>query len=351
MKISLDNIEIGMYVGQDLYNESGQLITPSDTVVTPLVLSRLKKFNIQSVEIVDPNSSDFLFDVTHTKGFKSFKADCEKAQKALTSSFDGLLKKDADGANIEILTNLSTLLYENNKSNLALIDMIYGLHAHSDVLYSHSINVGIIAGHLGRWLRFPEDEVKLLVSCGLFHDIGKLLVPKEVLDKPEQLTPSEYKIAQLHAQEGFDLLNKFDDVDPRIKNVVLLHHERCDGSGYPKGLKGDKIDKFSKIVAIADIYEAMTSQRCYREPVCPFTVAAYLEKEGLHKFETKYVLRFLNKILVSYLYTKVLLSTGEEATIILINRNIKSRPLVMLENGRFIDLAKHLDIEIVKMLT
>ncbi|QAT42944.1 HD-GYP domain-containing protein [Aminipila luticellarii] len=363
MKMSLENIKIGMCVGQDLYTESGQLITPNNTFVTPELLAKLKKFKIKWIEMSpaapddNPNTTDHvedipdIFDIRNTPGFKSFQSETSEAAESLTSSLDSISHKSPDTVHIDMINNLSTLLYENNKSNLNLIDMVYNMHEYSDAIYTHSVNVGMIASHLGHWLGLPDDDIKLLVTCGLFHDIGKLLIPKEILEKSAPLTPEEYKIMYSHTTKGFELLDQFDDIDYRVKRVALLHHERCDGSGYPMHFMGDELDKYSKIIAIADVYEAMTAERPYRGPICPFTVVDYFEKEGLHKFETKYVLKFINKMVNSYLHTKVLLSNGKEATVIMINKNIKSRPLVKMDGGEFLDLSVTPEIHIVKMVS
>lgn len=350
MKMSLENIQVGMCVGQDLYTENGQLITPNNTVVTAELLAKLKKFKINCIEMTHDSLDDYIFDIKSTAGFKSFQSECTEAKGSLTTSLDSILQENPDDIHIDMIKKLSTLLYENNKKNINLIDMVYSMHDYSDAVYTHSVNVGMIASHLGHWLGLPEEEIKLLVTCGLFHDIGKLLIPKEILEKPDKLTPAEYKIMQSHTSRGFELLDQFPDIDDRVKKVALLHHERCDGTGYPMHFKCDQLDRFSKIIAIADAYEAMTSERAYRDPICPFTVVSYFEKEGLHKFETKYVLKFLTKILNSYLHTKVLLSNGKEATVIMINRNIKSRPLVKVDDGDFIDLSVNPQISIVKMV-
>lgn len=348
MKIFLDNIEVGMCIGQDIYLENGQLVTPENTIVTSELIKKLKKFGIKYVELNNMDSFDF--NIKNTSGFKVFQDKCEEAKTSLTASLDGILKEDVNQDHVDTIKGLSSFLYENNKANLNLIDMVYNMHEYSDSIYTHSVNVGMIASHLAKSLNFPEEEVQLLVTCGLFHDIGKLLIPKEILEKPGKLTPEEFKIVQKHTTKGFELLNKLDNVDDRVKKVALLHHERCDGTGYPMQLKGHQIDKFSKIIAIADAYEAMTAERCYRDPICPFEVVKDFEQDGLHKFETKYVLKFLDKILNSYLHTKVLLNTGEEAKIIMINKNAKSKPLVKIIGGDFLDLSHNPEISIAKMI-
>ena len=110
--------------------------------------------------------------------------------------------------------------------------MLHNMREMDDSTYVHSINVALIATVLGRWLHMSEEELKILTSSGLLHDIGKLLIPKEILTKPKKLTEEEYTIIKTHPKKGFELLKTLD-LDERILFSTLAHHERCDGSGYP----------------------------------------------------------------------------------------------------------------------
>lgn len=350
MKLSIKNIKIGMCIGEDLFSQDGQLIAPKDTIVTNDVLNNLHNFNIETVEISKlGNMSQNIFDVTSTSNFAAFENDCAESAEKLSSSLEDIIS-DEGGEKIQAIESLSGTLYQNNKNNLNLLDMIYNMRINADSVYSHSLNVAMIASQLGRWLDFSEEDVQLLMTCGLFHDIGKLLIPKEILDKPGKLSDEEFEIIKSHVVKGHEFLNSIEGIDERVKSAALNHHERCDGSGYPNGLKGDEIDKYSKVIAIADVYAAMTADRNYREVICPFTVAAQLEKEGLHKFDTQYVIKFLDKMLNSYLQSTVELSNGQVGTVIMINRFIKSKPLVELLDGTFIDLSKNQDISVVRIL-
>jgi HD-GYP domain-containing protein (c-di-GMP phosphodiesterase class II) len=124
-----------------------------------------------------------------------------------------------------------------------------------------------------------------------------------------------------------------------------MHHERCDGSGYPLGLGEDRINKYAKIVAIADVYDAMTAARIYRGPLCPFKVISIFETEGLQKYDGKYILTFLEHIATTYMNNRVRLSNGKEGEVVFMNRNSLSKP--MIKCGKtFIDLSKEPDIYI-----
>ena len=138
-----------------------------------------------------------------------------------------------------------------------------------DLTYVHSMNVALIASVIGKWMGYNQEKIKVLTLAGLMHDIGKLLIPEKILNKPGNLTDNEYEIMKKHVNLGYEQVkNKFMPMS--VKEAILLHHEKCDGTGYPFGLKSDKIPETAKIIAIADVYDAMTSSRIYRAPICPF---------------------------------------------------------------------------------
>ena len=182
----------------------------------------------------------------------------------------------------------------------------------------------------------------------MLHDIGKLSIPDSIIKKPGKLSNEEFAIVKTHTTKGYDILSS-QTLPDAVKYAALMHHERCDGTGYPRRLKYDKIDRFARLVAIADVYDAMTSARVYRGPMSPFTVVETFEREGLQKYDPEYILVFLEHIVNTYLNNRVLLSDGRKGEVVLINKQALSKPLIQLEDG-FLDLAKHKDIIIEKIL-
>ena len=153
---------------------------------------------------------------------------------------------------------------------------------------------------------------------------------------------------QTHPQEGYKIL-KNSDLDPHVKNAALMHHERCDGSGYPLHLQGPQIDPFAKIVAIADVYDAMTSARVYRGPLCPFVAISLFESEGLQKYDTNAIMTFLSNIVNTYLLNRVRLNNGLEGDIVFINRNHLSRPTIRI-GEKYVDLTQTPDLYIEEII-
>ena len=193
------------------------------------------------------------------------------------------------------------------------------------------------------------SDLDVLTLCGLLHDVGKVQIPDEILEKPDRLTPEEYEIMKTHTVLGYRMMER-ERIDKRIKNAALMHHERFDGKGYPFGLTGDRIDTFASIVAIADVYDALTSDRCYRSAVCPFEVIALFESNGLTEYNPKFILTFLEHIAQTYVGNSVRLSDGSQGKISMIDTKKLLRPLIQLESGEFVDLSKRLDLYVEEII-
>lgn len=135
-----------------------------------------------------------------------------------------------------------------------------------------------------------------------------------------------------------------------VLNRHFTTHEKCDGSGYPMGLKSEDIPDFAKIITIADIYDAMTSSRIYRKALCPFHVVRDMEQDAFTKFDPKFSLPFLKNVATSYIGNNVKLSDGRTGEVVLINEHALSRPIVKCEGNEFVDLSKERNLEIVAVL-
>jgi putative nucleotidyltransferase with HDIG domain len=141
----------------------------------------------------------------------------------------------------------------------------------------HQRKVALIASAIARELGLSQDEQRKLYIAGMLHDIGKLYVPTEILTKPSRLTPLEFEIVKVHPDKGYETLITLESLK-EIAEIVRQHHERLDGSGYPKGLKNNQIIKEARILAVADVAEAMLARRPYRPPIPIEEVLKYLEE-------------------------------------------------------------------------
>lgn len=280
--------------------------------------------------------------------FKAFQISYSMNTTKLKDAFDAY-QESHTLAPKTLMMEILEILNEQKFNTIELFDMLHNIKTVEDSIYAHCINVAYIARVIGKWMKLDHDIVDDLTIAGLFHDIGKTLIPKDILDKPGKLTPQEYEIVKMHSKMGYDLLIS-SGLNARILNAILNHHERCDGSGYPNGIDGSKIDDFTMIIAVADVYDAMTSARSYRHSLCPFKVIANFENEGLQKYRPSVILTFLSKIANSYQNNRVRLSDNSIGNIVLLNDKQLSRPIIQLNDGSFIDLTTRSDLSIEAIL-
>ena len=227
-----------------------------------------------------------------------------------------------------------------------VINQLQLVRRQDEYTFQHSINVSIIAGIIGKWMGYKSHELRQLVLTGLLHDIGKTQIPLEVLNKPGKLTPDEMAIMKQHTAYGYNLL-KNANVAPEVIMGALQHHERNDGTGYPLQLSRDKIHEYAKITAIADLYDAMTSNRVYQKKRTPFTVIEILAQEMFSALDPTICMVFLENIRNFLLGGTVLLSDGREGEIVFLDAFSISRIVVATTNGDFIRLDDHKDLKVL----
>ncbi len=353
--VSIQNLIPGMRVGVDIYNMYNQLVVPKDTILTQEIIDRLKDFSIRFVK-VSANEADGKVSSTPSYGerlkfsrtFQEFKQEFFSNVYVIRDDFNDVVTKNTPIEADKLLAKTASIFSKAEGTNI--FDMLHSMREYDDSTYVHSLNVSLICCVLAKWLNFSKEDSDILVLAGMLHDLGKLTIPDSIIKKPGKLTEEEYAIIKTHSKKGYEIL-KNQNLPQEVKYAALMHHERCDGSGYPYGLSYHKIDRFARLISIADVYDAMTSARVYRGPLSPFSVVDVFEKEGLQKYDPEYILVFLEHIVNTYLNNRVLLSDGRKGEVVLINKLALSRPLIQLDDG-FIDLSEpqHKDITIEKIL-
>jgi putative nucleotidyltransferase with HDIG domain len=233
---------------------------------------------------------------------------------------------------------------------VGVVDILYNIKFHHEYTLNHSINVASISGVLGKWLGFKGQKLKDIILTGLLHDIGKIIIQQSILDKPGKLTNEELLMIQTHPAHGYQMLADDFDISEDVKLGILQHHEREDGSGYPFGIQGEAIHIYAKIVAIADMYDAMNTARVYRPTLALFSVIEIMIEQMHDKLNTEICSIFFANIYRCLLGSPVLLSDGNVATVVELNELLRSRPMVKLKNGEVIDLEKNKKIEVVAIL-
>lgn len=344
-RIMTSNLIPGMVTAEDVFSHNNQLILPKGLTLTDKAITKLEFYSISAVNIredsVEPSEAQapeptYSERIRSSEEFIRFKKEYEEEMEEFKGSVNDIITKNV--IDTDALLEQPEKLLEENSNGIHIFDMLHNMRMYDDPTYAHCLNVALICHVFGTWIKMDEEDIKTLTLCGLLHDVGKLMVPESIISKPAKLTTEEYDIIKTHSLEGYNKL-KTMDIDDHIKNAALMHHERCDGSGYPFGLKTNRIDRFARIVSIADVYDAMTSARVYRGPLCPFQVISIFEQEGLQKYDPEYILIFLGYIVNTYMHNRVRLSNGMEGDIVLINKLDLSKPMVQCGN-HYVDLSR-----------
>ncbi len=376
-RILTTKAQAGMVVSADVYTSDAQLVIPKGTVLTDEIIDALRSHSIFAVrietdavilddEIYDDEiieeleqgsleeetgiKTEYYSHIKNTPDFKEFQSTFINSVDNLESMFNNVVTNN-DQIDTELLLADVKSVIAKGKNSMHIFDMLQCMRGYDDTTYVHCMNVSLLSNMIGRivYPNISHEELDVLILSGLLCDIGKILIPEEILMKKGRLSVSEYNIVKTHVFHGSNILNGINNLDPRISEVAMRHHERCDGSGYPGGYRKDQIEEFARIVAIADTYDAMTSERVYREAICPFDVMHMFEREGFVKYDVKYLLPFLDRAAQSFVNAKVKLSTGEIGRVIMINKKELSKPIVKVKD-RFYDLSRDNSISIKKVL-
>ena len=341
LRIGIDQIQPGMIAASDIYNSMDQLLVPTGTEINDKIITRLRYYNIQTVAIqkgVKEVPKDSYIDMLRsTPEFKKFNRTYVNSIENIQNNFDKVLQGDGE-INVEEMLSETDRILKESRNGAHLMEMLHGIRDYDDITFVHSLNVSLICNIFAGWLKFSPEDTKTLTLCGLLHDIGKILMPKEIMTKKSRLTSEEYETIKTHTFKGFQAL-KDQPVDIRVKFAALMHHERCDGSGYPNGFVAEQIDDFAKIVAIADVYDAMTSNREYRTAICPFDVVESFEKDGFLKYDPGFLL----------IHNIVRLKDGREGEVVMINRLSLARPVVKIDK-EYVDLYKNHKLSIESII-
>lgn len=354
-KVFTANLVPGMVIAEAAYTSDNHLVIQSNTEITEDIIDKLKYYSIKTVRIYlnEPNETNksktnkieptYFERIEQSEDFKKFQNEFNACLEGFQKTLNNIIIKSSDGLVDEMLSEIESVL-EKSRNPLHLLEMMQCMRGYDDLTYTHSINVALISNVIGTWLNLGHDDIETLMIAGMLHDIGKLRIPPEIIQKPGHLTDEEYEIVKKHPQYGYDILST-KNLNPKIKLVALQHHERYDGKGYPYGLKGNEIDLFSGIVAIADVYDAMTADRVYRKGICPFPVLEHMELQK-ELYEPGALFKFIERTVEAYINTEVLLSNGDVGRVVLLNKSFLSRPIV-ISGDKTYDLSKdfHLQIE------
>lgn len=359
--ISVNDARPDMISANDIVTTHGQIIASRGAILSEGLIAKLRFYGIREITIVESpaeleetapaavsveepsiplerDASTYTNRIKLSPEFQRFQELYAKNIAILEKTYNDIKTENFNDLDfIYLLANLAELMQK--KTPLDLLNILHTLEG-NDSIYASNINVAIISRGIGRWLKLPKGGLDIATLAGLFHDIGKISVPPEVLNKTGKLSAEEFDMMKKHTLFGQRLLKKIPGISSDIVDAAMQHHEKYDGTGYPMGLEGSEINPYAAIIAIADVYEAMTALRPHRKPLSPFQVIESFESDGLQKYNPQFILTFLNRIASAYQNRMVILSDERKARIIYINPGKLSHPIVEFEDKSTLDLSR-----------
>ncbi|GLQ30500.1 HD family phosphohydrolase [Litoribrevibacter albus] len=256
--------------------------------------------------------------------------------------------KEAEDIDIEPIRETINGFVRSVVSNPNALLWLTRIKNRDEYTAEHCLRVAILSIAFGRHLDLDESELSLLGMCGMLHDVGKMIIPDEILNKPGKLTPEEYDVMKAHASRGGELLEQQSDLDPSIITVARHHHERLDGMGYPSNLKAENISLYTRIVTIVDAYDAISSERCYKPAATPAEALRILYENRGTQFDPELLQHFILMVGIVPTGSIVELNNGQVGIVLANNPQYKLKPKVLLvrdeqkrpQEERIINLAK-----------
>jgi HD-GYP domain-containing protein (c-di-GMP phosphodiesterase class II) len=336
--ISVSQLKTGEKISDNVLTKAGNILFNKGKIVTEKDIEILKAFLIPAVSIEskgnDPEDNN---DPIIEEANNSILPFYEQYDKLLT-----LLKRvftSVGGQNfpiLEVRTRLEALLQHIDQYQiLTFSPKTFQLN---DFLLHNSIMVSLTSFSLARWHGLASKDLMPVAISGLLHDIGNAKVDPGILFKPNKLNPSEIEEMKQHTSIGYGLLKNVAAINEGVKLTAIQHHEREDGSGYPLGIKGDQIHLYSKIVAISDIFHAMTSDRFHKKAASPYLVLDQLFTDSFGKLDPALVQTFIQKVTQFHNGVLVKLSDKRIGEIVFSDRANPTRPWVNV-NGQIINLT------------
>lgn len=337
--ISINVLKAGMVVGKTIWNEAGRPLLQKNVVVTEGIIDRLRQLNIQYVYIDDKISTGIEIEETVPPAVRV------KAVNQITGSFSkvkGLNSHDASlvlDKESKVIGQIVDDLLDSILNSEEILTVLTDAFLYDEYLYKHSFQVTLYSIAIAKELGYSNDVLKTIGIGALLHDVGKLVVPTNVLLKPDSLTEEEFEVMKKHTLYGFDILRNLHTISLLVAHCAYQHHERIDGSGYPRGLVDYEIHPFAKIIAVADVFDAVTSDRVYREKMLPSQGIKIIEAGSGTIYDKRVVDAFKNSIVHYPNGTILLLSDGRRGVVAKQNMNNSSKPWVRIfeENNNFLN--------------
>lgn len=339
-RIRVEKLEPGMVIARPIYSDEGKILLNSGVPIKERFILRLQELGIPSIyiqdELGDYEIPEVISEATRNMAIQTLRNCVNQVRLGKTLNLESV-EQTVSKIMDEVLANKDVLI--------SLTD----IRSFDNYTFGHCVNVSILSLVCGITLQLSPDELRQLTLGALLHDIGKIRVPEEILNKPGRLSPEEYQQVVKHSSFGYDIVRRIERVPYRSALVVYQHHERINGSGYPQKLKGDEIDLLARITAVSDVYDAITADRVYQNGILPSEAIRVLKGLGSFHFDLDVLSHFVKNIALYPVGSTVNLSDGTSGVVVDVNKRYPARPIVRVlydEVGK--RLSQHYEVDLIK---
>ncbi|MHB1167089.1 MAG: HD-GYP domain-containing protein, partial [Carboxydocellales bacterium] len=344
LKVRIEAIVPGMILGKSIYSATGNILLAAGKVLDERYIRRLLEFGIPAIFIKDSRFNDIEQPPEVVSELTRIQS-----QSEVKKAFDQIeLKGKINlGASRVIVNKLLEEILANRHVLVSLND----IRKYDEEVFGHSVSVCILSVVIGLKLNYNQLQLRDLGIGSLLHDLGKACINKTILNKQQQLTPQEFNGIKEHSLLGFEILRNREEIDILSAHVALQHHEKFNGSGYPRGLRGTEIHEYARITAIADVYDAMTSDRIYRPAYDPMTALQILQESAGSHLDLNMVKLFIKTVSLYPVGAIVVLNSGEVGVVVISRPEASERPVVriILDSHRNqLDRLYEIDLKINK---
>ncbi len=373
--IKVKQLKPGTKLIAPVYAKNGSQIHPAYTPFTQEKIDELIAQNIETVYYIKPQTAKPKYADANIKTYvdgcvyQGPRTITLETQKKAIDAIDNIISIIKDKQQQldfnESRHVIDRIFHEMSNTDENFINLL-AIQIYDDYTYTHSLNVGIISMFFAQKMGLTEEEIKNIGLGGFLHDIGKMKIPHQIINKKDRLTDQEFKLIKKHPKFGYEIIKKNISLPKMVKEIILLHHEKFDGQGYPIGLEADQLNDYISIVSISDVYDALTTKRPYKKAFSAQEAFNMILKESSQHFEAKIVHLFVNNVKTLFKEDQyyspgcyVLLNTHEIAKVVSKDNDLTSRPGVeihinhygrVLKNPFFVNLNLDGSRHIVKTI-
>ncbi len=359
--MDINDVKVGMYI-ENVFTEDGKLlISENQEIENTEQVKELKKQGVKKVRInlakgrntvkMDPEPDEISEDDIQERAEAYYK----ELDKAVKVHQDGVIRvsgvlhaiREGQSFSISTIKNVAENIVESLHRNPDALASLSQLKGYDNYTYIHSVNVAILVTTLAKALGYTNERLVDIGIGGLLHDVGKMRVPQKILNKPGKLSDTEFAVIKRHPEFGIDSILDHRGMSDIARKVMLQHHERYNGKGYPYGIKGERIHEVGLISAVADVYDALTSDRVYKAAWTPQKALAMIFKGCDRDYSRRIVELFTKHMGVYPVGSFVKLNSGELGVVIRVDKGRLLAPVLLVlfdGNGKRLSVPQKMEL-------